>query len=244
MRELVSYLQAHYSVHTLGEITWSHAVNSREKLQRFLQHPGTMMIETDIRLSRHGQIIAAHPPAIDSDLSFSDLLQEIAGTTKAIKLDFKDPEILIPSLTQLREAGLHQPVMLNADILQGNRTGPPKFNAAGFLALCKMLYPQGLLSPGWTTRSGLEASYTDANIDEMLELCRDIPQLTFPVRASLLPTSWKVLTRLIEPEGYSLTIWNAEPIDKDLQAWIHDNTDPTRTFYDFVDEKKEPVQFW
>jgi len=243
MNEVVNYLQKQYQISTLGDVTWAHAVNGKEKLNRFLRDPQTMMLEADIRISPRGDAVVAHPPAIDSDLSFDELVTALASSKQGIKFDFKDPEILIPCLTQIKEAALQQPVYLNGDILQGNKGYPPKFSAVGFLALCRNIYPQGILSLGWTTRSGPDAAYTKENVDEMLHLCRDVQRVTFAIRASLLPYSWKHLARLIEKEGYSLTIWNAEPVDTDLLNWMRENIDPARAFYDLSDENKDPVRF-
>lgn len=243
MKEVITYLQKHYQISTLGDVTWAHAVNSKEKLSRFLHDPQTMMLEADIRISPRGDAVVAHPPAVDSDLRFEELLAAMVSSKQGIKFDFKDPEILIPCLTKLQDASLQQPVYVNGDILQGNRGFPPKFSAVGFLALCKDIYPEGILSIGWTTHSGPDAAYTKENVDEMLSLCQDIEHATFPIRASLLPYSWKHLVRLIEREGYSLTIWNAEPVETDLFNWMRDNVDPAKAFYDLSDENKNPVRF-
>ncbi|MCK5044263.1 DUF2181 domain-containing protein [Candidatus Parcubacteria bacterium] len=234
-----------FEADNLGAICWSHAVNSMEKLKKYLNNPEIDFLEFDIRLSTNGRIIAAHPPAMESNLPFEYILEQATNSKQGIKLDFKDPEILIPCLKMLAEANLEQPVMLNADILQGNKANIAKFNPVGFLVLCKKHYPQGLLSIGWTTTNNPDLRYTEENIDEMLELCKEVEggNLTFPVRACLLPKSWEQLRRLLaEKPGSTLTVWNNEPVSEELADEIKENTDPERTFYDFIDSEGNPLR--
>ncbi len=235
----------YFGVEDIGKIRWSHAVNSKEKLARFLNNPVIDFLEFDIRISSAGKIIAAHPPAMESDLLFEYILEQAAISRQGIKLDFKDPEILIPCLKMLAKANLKQPVMLNADILQGDKANPAKFNPVGFIALRQKYYPSGLLSVGWTTTNNPDWGYTEENIEEMLELCREVKgnNITFPVRACLLPKSWPQMQRLLTAKpGSTLTIWNNEPASEELIAEIKKNTDPERTFYDFIDEKGGPLK--
>jgi hypothetical protein len=242
MNTLLSYLREQYHIDSLGDVTWAHAVNSKAKLNRFLHDPETMFLEVDIRVSPGGDAVAAHPPAYESDLSFDELLRVMASSKQALKLDFKDPEVLYPCLIRLKEAALPQPILLNADVLQSNPEYAPKWSAVAFLALCQKIYPQGILSIGWTTAAGI--AYTGKQVDQMLALCHDVRQATFPVRASLLVASWKHLVRLLQSDGYSLTIWNAEPVEQELLVWMRANTDPTRIMYDLCDQEKNPIRRW
>ncbi|MFH1657376.1 MAG: DUF2181 domain-containing protein [bacterium] len=235
----------YFGVKDIGKIRWSHAVNSRKKLAKFLNNPKIDFLEFDIRLSTKGEIIAAHPPAMESDLSFEYIIKQAASSRQGIKLDFKDSEILIPCLEILAKANLEQPIILNADILQGDKANPAKFNPVGFIALRQKYYPPGLLSIGWTTTNNPDRGYTKENIEGMLELCKKVQgnNITFPVRAYLLPKSWSQLQRLLTAKPCStLTIWNNEPLSEDLIAEIKKNTDPEKTFYDFIDEKGDPLR--
>ena len=213
MKDVVSYLQKHYAINVLGDVTWAHAVNNRQKLQTALNDPQVMMLEVDVMISSSGEIVLGHPPVTDSNLSFDAFIAAMAESRQGIKLDLKEPETLIPCLNILRASNLRQPVLLNAGIVPGNDGEPPKFNAAGFFALCKKLYPEGILSPDWTNTY---APLTEKNIDDMLALCAGIKQITFPVNARLLPFAWTPLSRLIQPDGYTLTIWDGKPVDKYL----------------------------
>ncbi|OGM75394.1 hypothetical protein A2382_03165 [Candidatus Woesebacteria bacterium RIFOXYB1_FULL_38_16] len=180
----------------------------------------------------------------DNDLLYDELINEMSSSKQCLKLDFKDPEIIVPCLELLKERKLKQPIFLNADVLQGNGASISKFNAIGFITLCRKIYPEGILSTGWTTVSDPKFLYTQENVDQMFELVKDFEEVTFPVRACLISNSWKQLQRLIKKEGFSLTIWNNEPVDGKLQNWLKENTDPIKTFYDFIDENKNPLRFW
>jgi len=241
---LLQYLKKEYGVTRAGDVPWSHAVNSREKLDRCLSDPKAMFVESDIRISKSGVAVAAHPPETESDLTFDELISRMRESKQGLKLDFKDPEILAGCLEKLAMAKLSQPVLLNADILRGNGANPSKFSAVGFLALCKKYYPAGALSLGWTTVADLEEGYTKRNVDDMIELCRDISEATFPVRACLMPNSYGELKRLIAQGGYTLTVWNNESVSDELKDWMKKNTDPEKTFYDFVDDDKEPLRLF
>jgi hypothetical protein len=242
MSELMPYLKDNFGISRTADVTWSHAVNNKAKLDRFINDLGTIFIESDIRRSKSGIPIAAHPPETESDLSFDALIDAMRTTRQGLKIDFKDPEIVVACLTRLKMTPLSQPVLLNADVLRGNGASEPKINAIGFLADCKNYYPSGILSLGWTTTSNLELGYTDQNVDDMLTLCGGIEEVTFPVRACLLPASWNALERLTEKEGYTLSLWNNEPIDIALVQEIRDRTNPKKTFYDFIDENKDPLR--
>lgn len=238
---MIVYFKTHYGVQMLGDITWAHAVNSKERLQKYLNKPETLCIESDILLAHDGTPIAAHPPRRESDLTLADLLSRFVTSKQGLKLDFKDPNALEPSLRLLKDMHLPQPVFLNADILEGPGGNVPEIDAEGFIALCRQVYPKGILSLGWTIGSGAKNGYSKKDIAAMLKLCKSMPDVTFPVKASLLPISWEALRHLVEKDGYSLSIYNKEPITEELQKWIETNTDPEKTMYDLVDGEQNPL---
>ena len=197
--KLLPYLEQHFGITRPGDATWSHAVNDTGKLARFLKNPAAMFIESDIRLSiARRAAVAVHPPETESDLTYEALISAVRTSNQPLKLDFKDPEILVACLELLDRQPLPMPVLLNADILQGNGANPSKFSAAGFMALCDKYYPHGILSIGWTTTADPSKPYTAQNIDDMLALTAGDPrEITFPVRANLLRNSWEHLSRLL-----------------------------------------------
>lgn len=240
--KLLDYLKKQYGVTQPGDISWAHAVNNIDDLNQALQG-SAMFIESDIRLSPTRVVaVAAHPPEMESDLTFAELLRRMKDSRQGLKLDFKDPEIVEQCLQDLSNANLSQPVLLNAGILRGNSPYISKFNAPGFIALCKKYYPQGILSVDWTMTADPNKPFLPQNIDEMLALVVDVDEMTFPVRAQLVPNSWPELQRLLAAKpDYTLTIWGGEPNDE-LRNWIRTNTDPARTFYDLVDKDGMPVK--
>lgn len=240
--KLMDYISQHFGVTYPGDVTWSHAVNSTDKLQNTLSSPEVMIIESDISMSSNGIPVAVHSPETESDLSFEQLITQVQQSNKGIKFDFKDPEILIECLQFLKNSRLTQPIILNADILQGNNADISKFNPTEFISLCKKYVPTSVLSIGWTTTADTDYGYTQYHIDEMKKLSETLEEVTYPVRACLLPNSWKYITQLIQNNGHTITIWNNEPIDDSLKEWIRVNTDPSKTFYDFIDENMEPLK--
>lgn len=246
--DFMTYFRQEFGVSRPGDILWSHAVNGLEKFGRFLNNPAAMFIESDIRLSiKSGEPVAVHPPETESDLTFRELIDRMKQSKQGLKLDFKDPEILLTCLNIIKSAGLQQPVFLNADILQGTGANISKFSARGFVSLCRAHYPKGIFSIGWTTTADLEKPYNSTQVDEMLKLCADydLGCVTFPVRACLMPKSEKELNRLLAASpDFTLTVWNNESVSGDLRDWIRNHTDPAKTFYDFIDDRKEPLRLW
>lgn len=244
MNSILPFLQTHYSIKHIGQITWSHAVNSQEKLDKYIADSGTMMIESDIRVSSKGELVCAHPPETDSGLSFDSLLVAAFKTQKGIKLDFKDPEVLIPCLEKLASAKPANPTILNADILPAKGANPPNFAPHSFVSLCNKIYPQGILSVGWTTTAEVKGSYTQNDIDTMLQITSKLSQAIYPVRACHLPKSQEYLNQLISRPGHTLCIWNNEPISSLQKNWIQNQTHPEKTYYDLIDEDKNPIRLY
>jgi glycerophosphoryl diester phosphodiesterase len=243
MRELMPYIERESGILVPGEVIWSHAVNSLEKLHRIVADKKIHIVESDIRVNKAGEPVCVHPPETESDLSFVQLLEIMKLSEKGLKLDFKDPEIVEVCLKLLKGANLAQPILLNADILQGQGANPSKFNAQEFLDICDKEYPDGMLSVGWTTNT--IDGYTRENVEEMVALIAGRKNVTFPVRACLLEKSWDSLTELLNiDETYTLSIWNNEDVTN--AEWIRRHTNPQRCFYDFIDMKnnKESIRLW
>ena len=128
-----------------SSLVWSHATNSRAKLDAALSDPTVTAIEADIMMGCCVNVesdgtcndriaIMNHPPCSESDLSaeqflgsiFQDMRRQRRGSIKRhIKLDFKEMEAVEPVLSLL--AAHHAKdilefqtvIFLNADILEG-----------------------------------------------------------------------------------------------------------------------------
>ena len=242
MKTIVGYFNKHFpqDVKTIGDIDWKHAVNSRNELASAINNRKAMLLECDVRISGRGEIILAHPPAIESDILFAEAVAAMKDTPQGFKFDFKDPEILIECFRILAASVPAQPYFVNADILPGNGMPGAKFAPEAFFYLCRHYCPDGIVSPGWVTTPDLP--YTKENVDRMLRLCQKIDNVTFPVRACLLEKSWAELKRLLENPGHTLTIWNGEPLTLRQRKFIKEHTDPSRCFYDLVPKEVTTVK--
>jgi hypothetical protein len=236
MNEAVRHYLLSNKIKRIGDIKWAHAVNNVNYLEQTLANPDVDFFEVDISISHNGEPIAAHY-SNESDLTFENLLNNVKGFDKGIKLDFKEQKAILPCLRNLQANQLHQPVILNADILSTENAPRATISPEEFINNCQEFYPNGLLSIGWRTNN--DSNYTNEDIDKMLQLCRNIKVVTFPVRASILPRSWENVKKILEKDGYTLTIWNSEPLDSNLKKWIDQNTDPKKCFYDFTTSKHE-----
>ncbi|CAL7934630.1 unnamed protein product [Xylocopa violacea] len=217
----------------LTKIVWDHAVNNKTKLDEALKSDDVMMLEGDVTLgilkgsnSTESIPIMAHPPTNESDLSLEGFVNAVIekNASKGIKLDFKSNEAFAASksvLDKLRNDAKF-PVILNADILPGpvNATTKP-VEAKSFLEQAKM-YPQFILSVGWTTRYGKESNitegrYTEDDAKAMLEELKkqQITQpITYPVRAGLAANDTDVIKSLMKSsseltKNVTLTVWSS-----------------------------------
>jgi hypothetical protein len=88
-------------------LTWAHAVNNKKLLDESLQNSDIKFIEADILFieEKHTQPIMAHPPLVDSDLTFSEWLNKTKTSGKGLKLDFKSANSILPCLSMLNSLG-------------------------------------------------------------------------------------------------------------------------------------------
>jgi len=166
--ENLTKLLYYFNISSPLEVVWSHATNSKVKLERALA-PGSrcMILEADVSWGSCGNFketsIMAHPPHRTSDLTFADFCRRICKHNHdvepyrrvGVKFDFKDARCVVPCLELLRDlAGSDEtvgwPVFLNADVWMGPGGNPPKIQPSDFFAACFDIYPAGTLSPGWT----------------------------------------------------------------------------------------------
>ena len=101
--------------------------------------------------------VMSHPPVRESHLSFERFVSECAEEgTKHVKCDFKELEAVRPCLDVLGTSKItrgDQAVFLNADILPGpgKRGEAATVDGEAFLATCKGVKGDPVLSLGWST---------------------------------------------------------------------------------------------
>ncbi|NXF78997.1 F151B protein, partial [Sclerurus mexicanus] len=187
--------------------------------------------------------ILAHPPDTDSDITLQEWLALMVNTDKGIKLDFKSPEAVGPSLELLGqvELQLRRPVWINGDVLAGPGGAHPVLGA--LLPLCHSwvaLRVQVWEGLGEGCADGcVPAGYEWPMVRAMSELCQPLSQpVTFPVRATLVPRSLPELRWLLQQsDRYSLTVWTGKEdiYSVDDLLSIRENFDKSRVYYDIFE---------
>jgi hypothetical protein len=230
MNDAVKIFLTEHQIACIGDIKWAHAVNSIKYLERVINNPSVDFLEVDVSLSNNLQPIAAHYEN-ESDITIEYLLNYIKYSNKGLKLDFKDKGAVEPCLVLLKSAELKQPVILNADILSVKGAPAADFVPESFIQDCLQEYPKGLMSLGW--RTNIDSTYQAVDISNILAACQKLPAVTFPVRVSALVRSWGNVQKLLQKDGYSLSLWNSEPLNQELKEWVKERTNKNRCFYDF-----------
>lgn len=236
------------------KVSWAHAVNSHAKLQEALSGKA-MMLEADVSLRpTDGKPIMAHPPDKDSDLSLEQFLKETIGSSKGIKLDFKNTPVIEPSLkillTMTKDQEVSNPIWFSADVLAGpcqkETFCGEAINQHVFLSLCGKYFPSAVLSVGWTTGEHIfveKDHYERRFVEPMRNLLLDVTQpITIPIRANMIGKSMEQILWLLSlSEHYTLTIWSTtydKPNMKDLVTLRNKVHDKTKIFYDLPSDQK------
>jgi hypothetical protein len=85
--------------------------------------------------------------------------------------------------------------------------------------------------------------YSGEMIDRMLKVCGQVEgSITFPVRAYYVKDSWGELKRLLKGPENTLTVWNSEAVEEGQKAWLREEMDPERVFYDLTDVDGLPMR--
>jgi len=218
-----------------GDVGWVHGANSQARLEAALVDPGVHFVEGDISLGENGQVIMAHPPALTSDLPFTDWLHATVAAGKGAKLDFKTPAVVEQCLMEAKRAAQGKiPLIVNADLLIGPGGEPVIFDPTTFLAQHKKYLPQAILSPGWRVSEG-GTSYSREMLTEMWDLMRPVRgPVTLCFHAWHLLTSWPDVKWLLDQTPYTVTVWG-KVADPELLGWLRRYTNPERCFYDVQD---------
>eukprot|EP01135_Chromosphaera_perkinsii_P011180 Nk52_evm7s2356 gene=Nk52_evmTU7s2356 len=192
-------------VRTPEKLFWHHAVNSTSALANALNENSVCnFIEADILRSKvSGTCIMAHPPDIESDLTFQDCFDQIFHSNinlfplkqVGFKLDFKDQTCVVECLKIINEylnedqttwispkkevcvpSGFRMPIWFNADILRGPGGKDPAFNGEEFVTGCRSMFPGCTLSVGFTTgppEAEGEEMYSSSMVDQMIYLIKE-----------------------------------------------------------------------
>lgn len=234
-----------FKVKKAWDVTWAHGVNDKKRFEEFINNNNIMMLEGDISFSKSGSILMAHPPLRESDLTFNEWIKTISKTHKGAKLDFKDPNVVVPVLKEIQKLEWYVPIFLNADVLKGPGGDEPKFNPLEFINECEEFYPQAdFLSLGWTVGYDPAGKYTLESVEEMIDLSnRSSIPVTLSVLAYYMPNSWDILKEIFEKSDATITIWSIKevPISEELKRWIKEHVDPNKTFIDLIDENGSPI---
>lgn len=154
----------------------------------------------------------AHPPDQHSDLTFRQFIEIVRGCSKGIKLDFKSLDSVKPCLEYLNKMELNLPVILNADIFQGENSPQVNIDPDKFLRTCIAEYPNGVLSLGWTTKPCTYSTYTRQNVRQAVDICQKykLECVHFALRLSWSTRSIDNLLLLHEMTNCSFTFWSHE----------------------------------
>lgn len=103
---------------------------------------------------------------------------------------------------------------MNADVLQGEKSPPAKIDPKEFIKKSFEIYPNGILSLGWTTTNCPKTTYSWSNIYEAYSLLKTHNfsniHVTLPVRALWSVKSINRLLWLHHFTKCSYTIWSHE----------------------------------
>jgi len=254
----------YYKIQRSWMISFDHAVNSRALLMNSV-HKNTHIIEADVLYGNiqgdssdaRQKAIMAHPPNTTSDISFDDWIEIALDSGKALKLDFKSLNVVLPALYSLRKKLFeHQdqqktvpPIWLNADIVSGLEDDKPTVQGFEFIRLCNQLVPFAPLSLGWTldpTKKYETAVYSQEMVEQMHSFIGVMKKpITFAVRFSMVQRSWEQLKWLLDKssEQFSLSIFHCkvDDISEEHVSEVFKLTQDYKVFFD-LDEFSPAVQ--
>jgi len=227
-----------------GTLRFVHAVNSRERLDRFLADPRVNAIEADVSWGfvrgAPGVLlpIMAHPPIADSDLTFEDWLDAALAGDRVVKIDIKDQSTnrAVLDLLERRSLPLDR-FILNADVALGPGGDPPLFSPDDASEWRRRL-GGAVISIGCTTgpdRGPYDSEHVDlllaaaAAVGGPTTLCLDVHRVESDPAA---------LDRLVSA-GAHITLWNQHPADPALFRRYRDRL--PAAFIDLFDAARDPI---
>jgi hypothetical protein len=234
MKHIINF----FNVYRPWDIVWAHAVNSKNALTTALASSDVMMLEGDVYQNTNGEVIMAHPPITESDLTFEEWFDHILKTKKGAKLDFKSLEAVEPCLQYMKTfTNLDIPIFLNQDVVDGPYNIDPIPDPLDFIAKCNSYFPNAILSLGFSIERpipGKKEEFTEDMYKKMLEIASNWNgHVTICLCSSFLIESHHLTEKYLENTQHSYTLWNYEPVSAELGAWITQHFNPEKTFYDF-----------
>lgn len=227
-----------FNLKSLWEVKWAHGVNSKNDLKEACSSE-VMMIEGDVKSDPFGNIIMAHPPKETSDITFFEWIDQIISCKKGAKIDFKDKNSILPTIEYLKMIKPKIPIFLHADILKGAGGSESVFNPYEFIGTCNKLYPEAILSLGWTTGPKENGYFSKEQINEMIFYANKsiANHITISIRTSFLINSWNNIKEIYKYDRFSITLWNVEKITNELKNFIVNNINIEKTLLDLRNDE-------
>ena len=198
-----------------------HAVNSRQRLDRFLTDARLNAFEADVSWGfvsgAPGVLlpIMAHPPIEQSDLTFEEWLDGALAGERVVKVDIKDPPTNRAVLEILERRDLPRDrFILNADVALGPGGDPPLFSADDAVEW-RRRFGEVVISIGCTTGPD-RAPYGAGHLDLMLEAASAVGEpATICLDVHRVESDPSVLERLAAARRH-VTLWNQHAADAAL----------------------------
>lgn len=175
-----------------GALRFVHGVNSRARMRQFLSAP-VEVFEVDVawgflvQAPDELRAVCAHPPVLQSDLTFEELFETAQDSGRIVKIDLKDrvvQDTVLEYLVRTRP-GLDR-YFLNADMTIGPNGQEPIFSATDGLRWRGKLGGDLLVSIGCTTDPPHQPYGADdirrllaiaAEVGEPCTVCLDVHRL-------------------------------------------------------------------
>ena len=220
--------------------TTAHAVNSKDRLARFLSAE-INIAEGDVSLSNHGETIMAHPPDKESDLSLQEWIRSALEHHRAIKVDMKEPGVIGTVEELLKAAGFPEAgLIISADALIGPGGRDPLFTISDLAGLRK-LFPEAVISIGSTLSYKETLSYGASDVENFLKAKDTLGgPVTFCLRLDMFLKNPGGVAALLSE--HHVTIWNSipkTPADAEILSAVKKHV--SRGFIDLMDADGAPV---
>lgn len=204
-----------------GALRFVHAVNTRQRLDRFLADGRVNAFEADVSWGfvsgTPGLLrpIMAHPPIEESDLTFEDWLDGVSAGDRIVKVDIKDAPTNRAVLDILAAHDLpHHRLIINADVALGPGGEPPQLSTDDAVDW-RRRFADAVVSIGLTTGPD-RAPYAQAHLDLMLEAAAAVGEpVTVCLDVHRVESDLSVVDRLVA-ERRHITLWNQHAADADL----------------------------